>query len=561
MGFKRTPQQSREAQQRASRRGFMRRMATGAGVMGSTPLLLQGCGGGDDSASVSPAPAPAPAPAPTQASTPFLHGVASGDPLNDRVIIWTRVSPELAQAVKVDYTVASDAAMKTIVKQGSFSTDAGRDYTVKVDVQGLTPGSHYYYRFSALGHDSAIGHMRSLPLGAVDRMRIAVVSCSSLSHGYFNAYQRIAERKDLDFVLHLGDYIYEYGNGEYGAVRNYEPAHEIVSLADYRTRYAQYRREPELQALHAQHAMVAIWDDHEFTNNAYPDGAENHQPATEGDWGTRLKAAAQAYFEWMPIRVVDPAQPTRISRNFSFGNLVDLVLIDSRIEGRDVQLTPGSIKQDNPGFADASRSLLGAKQEQWMTATLRSSASAWRLLGCSVMMAQLRSIPGKPNASGANSYFFSDMWDGYSPARERLFSVLRGTSDQIPVKDVVVLSGDIHTSFVNELTSDSSNPDVAQGGYDPASGAGSLAVEFVGTSVTSPGFPDNYVAAVKSYNPHIKYMKGSQRGYMLIDVDAKRVHTEYWYVDTVASRSAQQSFGQAYEVMRGSRRAVTAGQL
>lgn len=196
-----------------------------------------------------------------------------------------------------------------------------------------------------------------------------------------------------------------------------------------------------------------------------------------------------------------------------------------------------------------------------MTATLRSSASAWRLLGCSVMMAQLRSIPGKPNASGANSYFFSDMWDGYSPARERLFSVLRGTSDQIPVKDVVVLSGDIHTSFVNELTSDSSNPDVAQGGYDPATGAGSLAVEFVGTSVTSPGFPDNYVAAVKSYNPHIKYMKGSQRGYMLIDVDAKRVHTEYWYVDTVASRSAQQSFGQAYEVMRGSRRAVTAGQL
>ena len=235
----------------------------------------------------------------------FVHGVASGDPLPDALIIWTRVSTATGPTEVLWEVSADDFA--TIAKSGSFTTDESRDYTVKVDVTGLTAGTAYRYRFTALGETSTVGRARTPPAGAMDAARFAVVSCSSYAHGYFHAYRAVAG-EELDAVIHLGDYIYEYGDGEYGDVRTYQPPHEIISLADYRTRYGYYRKDPDLQAVHRQHPFIAVWDDHESANNAWAEGAENHTTGIEGSWADRKAAAARAYAEWMPIRENDGPQ-------------------------------------------------------------------------------------------------------------------------------------------------------------------------------------------------------------------------------------------------------------
>ncbi len=328
------------------RRDFLKR--TGAALLsfGALPLL-QSCGGHRANA--------APLPVTATSGAAFGHGVASGDPLSDRVILWTRITTTGADPVALDFVVATDAALSQIVRSGQTTTDLGRDHTVKIDVDGLQPDTTYYYRFASGGVHSPIGRTKTLPLGDTGRVRLAVVTCASLAQGYFNAYRRIAERADLDLVLHLGDYIYEFGNGEDGNVRLYEPPNEIVSLSDYRTRYAQYRRDADLQELHRQHPMVAIWDDHEFADNAYADGALNHTAATEGAWPARVAAALQAYYEWMPIRVVDPANLRKNNRSFALGNLADLLLLEERLNARSGQLpadgTLATFTQDG-AFAD-----------------------------------------------------------------------------------------------------------------------------------------------------------------------------------------------------------------
>ena len=322
---------------RANRRAFFRRAGTAALAFGAASLL-PACGGGDDDE-----PAPAPAPAPPSGTGTFQHGVASGDPLADRVILWTRVTPAMAGAVAVDYVVATDPSLANIVAQASVTTDAALDYTVKVDVAALQPNTTYYYRFATSQAQSPIGRTRTLPVAPATHLRMAVVSCSSLAHGYFNAYRRIAERADLDLVVHLGDYIYEYGSGEFGNLRAYEPAGEAVSLADYRTRHAQYKREADLQELHRQHPMIAIWDDHEVANNSHAEGAQNHSEATEGAWPARVAAALQAYYEWMPVRVVDAGNLRKANRSFAFGDLVDLLMLEERLVARSAQLRDNAI--------------------------------------------------------------------------------------------------------------------------------------------------------------------------------------------------------------------------
>lgn len=271
---------------------------------------------------------------------PFYHGVASGDPLADRVIIWTRVTPQQDGPVSVSWRVATDPAMTDVVKNGSFTTNAARDYTVKVDVAGLDAGRTYYYSFESFGRTSTIGRTRTAPSGPVDHLRFAIVSCSNYQGGYFNAYGRLADRADLDAVIHLGDYIYEYEDGGYGydpeVGRGHEPANEIISLSDYRVRYSFYRLDNDLQRVHQQHPFIAVWDDHEFANDAFKDGAENHSPATEGNWETRKQNAFKAYFEWMPIR--ENAVANRIYRKLQYGDLVDLIMLDTRIEGREKDL-------------------------------------------------------------------------------------------------------------------------------------------------------------------------------------------------------------------------------
>ena len=519
----------------------------------------------------------------------FEHGVASGDPLHDRVILWTRVSPAAAKHnVPVTYVVATDPALRDVARRGVVRTGADRDYTVKVDVDGLRPGTTYYYQFKAEGRSSPIGRTRTLPTGTVDRLRMAVVSCSNHAYGYFNAYARIAQRADLDLMVHLGDYLYEYGAGQYGTVRTPEPPTEIVTLRDYRQRHAQYKRDPDAQAAHRQHALVAIWDDHETANDAWRDGAQNHQPGTEGDWQNRVAAALQAYYEWMPVRdprrsdegrdddaerrpygPADLAALKREQRSFRFGNLAELVMLEERLQARSQQLpatiaTPlGPAFVQTGAFADPARTLLGNEQEAWLAKRLRTTPARWKLIGQGVMFAQLKGVAAT-NAAGGGAFLNSDQWDGYQPARDRIYEVLKGDANHAPVNNVVVLTGDIHSSWAADLTQDPNNPDVNSGGYNPATGEGSRAVEFVGTSVSSPGIDSDTNGAIAGYlrsiNPHFKYINLHRRGYLLLDVTPQRVVGEWWYVDTVASPSNVETFGVAFEVQQGTNRLVPSAQ-
>jgi alkaline phosphatase D len=505
----------------------------------------------------------------THAAAPlFQHGVASGDPLFDRVILWTRASPTAGRSVViVSYVVAIDPGMTQVVQRGSVKTNPARDYTVKVDVTGLVPNNTYYYRFTADGETSPIGRTKTLPVGSTPRLRMAVVSCSNHAYGFFNVYARIAQRADLDLVMHLGDYLYEYGANQYGTARTPEPAVEIITLNDYRSRHAQYKRDADSQAMHRQHPLVCIWDDHETADNAWKDGAENHTPGTEGAWAARVDAALQAYYEWMPVRVVDTANYRKNNRSYTYGDLAEFVLLEQRLTGRSEQLgtnignASGYFIQAGP-YLDSARQLLGVTQEAWLFDKLRTANARWKLLGQGVMFAQLK-VRGGANAAGGGVYFNSDAWDGYQPARDRVFEVIKGGNGQPAVNNVVVLTGDIHSSWAADLTQDPNNADVASGGYDAATGAGSRAVEFVGTSVSSPGVADPTGAIASSLlpaNPHFKYINLDKRGYMIVDVTHQRALAEWWFVDTVAAPSSNESFGVAFATVSGSNRLVSASQ-
>ena len=526
-----------------SRRGFFQRSGGAAlALAGAAALPLQAGAAGRS--------APA-----------FEHGVASGDPLTDRVILWTRVTPvQTTRPTLVRFEVATDPGLRRVVLRGNLRTDASRDHTVKVDAIGLQAGTTYYYRFFAGDVASPVGRTRTLPVAPVRRLRLAVLSCSNHAAGLFNAYRRVAERADLDAVLHLGDYLYEYGADEYGSLRTPEPPHEMVTLTDYRQRHAQYKRDADLQELHRQHPMICIWDDHEIANDAWVDGAENHTEGSEGRWPDRVRVGLQAYDEWMPVRLPDPTQPRRNQRAFAFGDLLDLSMLEERLSARSQQLpatvpTPfGNGFVQAGAFADPARTLLGAEQEAWLAARLRNTPARWKFIGQGVMFAPLK-LQGAPLSAGGGVFVNADQWDGYQPARDRLFAVLKGDATHAPVPDVVVLTGDIHSSWASDLTPDPNNPDVASGGYDAASGQGAHAVEFVCTSVTSPGLNDpagSTAGYLRSVNPHIKYIDFNQRGYMLLDVTPQRVVSEWWFVDTVVAPSSVQTLGAAFEVQRGS---------
>ncbi len=534
------PNKVQPARPGSSRRDFFKRSGAGAVAIAATAPML--------------------AAEAALAALRFDHGVASGDPLADRVILWTRITPATPRpALTLSYIIATDPTLTQVVQRGTAKTNPGRDYTVKVDAAGLQPGSTYYYRFSCEGVDSPVGRTKTLPTTGVNSLRFAVVSCSNHAFGYFNAYARVAARADLDLVMHLGDYLYEYGAGQYGSARTPEPANEIITLADYRQRHAQYKRDADAQALHRQHAMIAIWDDHETANNAFKTGAENHQPATEGDWAARVTAALQAYYEWMPVRPVDVNNPRDNHRSFAYGDLAEMLMLEERVNARSEQLTNAvhatpfgaGFATTDPGYGDASRTLLGDAQEAWLVNRLRSTPAQWKLLGQGVMFAQLKA-PGSNQATDPGLYFInSDQWDGYEPARNRIFAGIKGDATHPQVNNVVVLTGDIHSSWAADLNPNPYNP----ASYDKATGAGSLAVEFVGTSVTSPGIDSDtnggIAGAIKLYNPHYKYVQLTRRGYMVMDVNRDRVVGEWWYVDTVASPSNIETFAAAYEVRAG----------
>ena len=498
----------------------------------TTPLafapLLPGCGDDD----------------PVDPSA-FRHGVASGDPLPGAVVIWTRVSGA-SGSIAVEWTVAADPDFETVVAVGVRDTDADLDHTVKVDIDGLSPGTTYYYRFAALGESSPIGRTRTAREGATERLRFALASCSNYPYGFFNAYAAIARRADLDAVIHLGDYIYEYAEGDFGTGaalgRAPEPASEALTLDDYRRRHALYKRDPDLQEAHRQHPFIAVWDDHEVANDAWRDGAENHQPE-EGSYAERKLAAIRAYFEWMPVR--EPARDggELIYRSFRFGDLVDLVLLDTRHAGRDLQAADPC---DVATVTDPSRQLLGATQEAWLFDELTQSVARgarWRLIGQQVMMGQLINVlvPG-------NCLFSTDQWDGYASARARLLSALTDND----IDNVVVLTGDIHSSWAHELTL----TPLDAGTYDPESGSGSVAVEIVTPAVTSPGIDDPLLSqqlatAVLDSHPHVKYVDLYRRGYTLIDITPERVQAEWYHVATIQEPSADEELASTLSVSSG----------
>ncbi|MEM7738056.1 MAG: alkaline phosphatase D family protein, partial [Deinococcota bacterium] len=335
----------------------------------------------------------------------FLHGVASGDPLTDSILLWTRVTPDTAtlEPIEVIWEVASDANFDNLVNMDSGTTDVSRDYTLKVDVRGLAAGTRYYYRFTIGNTVSPVGQTQTLPETGVEQIKVAVFSCSNYPAGYFNVYREATKEADLDTVLHLGDYIYEYERGGYASEqaallgRESEPDTECITLNDYRTRYAQYRTDEDLQALHAAIPWIVVWDDHEIANDAWQEGAENHDPS-EGSYDARKQASLQAYFEWLPLRPITPDADGRIYREFVYGDLVNLMMLDTRRIGRDEQLDYANYigaqgEFDASAFAtdvnNTDRTLLGEAQRDWLLQAMNASTARWQVLGQQVLMGRM----------------------------------------------------------------------------------------------------------------------------------------------------------------------------
>lgn len=462
---------------------------------------------------------------------PFYHGVASGDPTDSSVILWTRVTPDTINSspVSVSWRIALDTGMTNVVASGYTTTNLSKDLTVKIDVTGLQPKTCYYYDFSAFGFNSIRGRTKTAPKGDTDSLRFAVVSCSNYEHGYFNAYRKITQRNDVDAIIHLGDYIYEYETGGYSANingRSNDPVSEIISLTDYRLRYSHYRLDEDLMRLHQQYPFITIWDDHESANDSYIDGAENHDTGTEGSWHVRKSNAKKSYFEWMPVREKGGADSS-IYRKFSYGDLFNLYMLDTRLEGRVEQVGATSSLLNDP-----SRTLLGATQYNWLVNELTSSTAKWNVLGQQVMIAPLK-IAGIP--------VNTDQWDGYPIERNNLLNAVMLNN----VDNLVVLTGDIHTSWAN---------DIPLGNYNPSTGANSAGVEFVVTSITSAGFPFSVgTSIIQSSNSHMKWIDLTKHGYLILDVNKQRVQGDWYFVNDVATITDNETLGNAFYTNDGER--------
>jgi alkaline phosphatase D len=471
----------------------------------------------------------------------FRHGVASGDPLTDRVVLWTRATPRVdsSSALPVRWIVADDERLDKVVASGTFETSDARDYTVKVDAGGLRPGRTYFYAFEAAGERSPIGRTKTLPQDDVARIRLASISCSNYPAGFFNVYRCLANRADLDAVVHLGDYIYEFANGVYGdgsgSGRVPMPAGEASTLADYRMRYATYRSDVDLQAAHATHPFIAVWDDHEVINDWWRGGAPSHR---RGDWAARLADGLRAYREWMPVREAGGGT-FQLYRSFRFGRLADLLMLDTR-SFRDRQVSG----RDTAALADPSRTLMGAAQEEWFFAGMQRSqreGASWRLVGQQTMFSPL-SPPGVPPQN-------TDVWDGYPVSRGRVFDLL----EKSKLSNVAILTGDIHSSWALDV------PRSPLKGYTGSTGEGSLAVEIVTPAISSPPLFASQslresTALLQLFAPHLKYLDGEHRGYVLLDVTKSRLQSEWYHVPAVDVRAPDESRAAAFVCEAGSSR-------
>jgi alkaline phosphatase D len=503
----------------------------------------------------------------------FTHGVASGEPGAQSMLLWSRFVGAGASA-RVEAQIAETPDFRRVVAGGMVETGPWRDWTVKVGVRGLAPGRRYFYRFVADGQVSAVGRTKTLPAGRIPGFALAVFSCANLPFGHFNAYAHAAARDDLDLAVHLGDYLYEYPRGTYPslreqvAARTIEPAGELIDLADYRLRYACYRADPDLQALHAALPMIVSQDDHESANDSWEGGAENHTPAREGDWGRRRAAALQAWHEWMPVAETPWAA-------YDIGDLATLFRTDSRLvaRSRPPSLAPvlaaggdtvAALTAFRDGaWQDAARSMLGSEQEAWLADALARSVGAgrkWQVVGVGTIMGEIRTPPevagwlpaDAPDyvkarvASGLAAAkvglpFNLDSWGGYPAARQRLLAAAQAAD-----ADLVVLAGDSHNGWAFELANEGR----------PAG------VEFDGHSVSSPGFegsfrgidPKDTARALVAANPALKWVDTSRRGYLTVRLAEAHATAEWAFLGTVEARDTRLAGTTRWRTRAGARR-------
>jgi len=459
----------------------------------------------------------------------FRHGVASADPVPDGVLLWTRCTTDAAGPVAVDWWIGPSADEPLAGGTAEASPEA--DYTVHVDVGGLEPATTYWYGFSAGGVTSPVGRTRTAPAadGSAAPLRLGLTSCAYWSCGFFTAYANLAAR-DLDLVVQVGDYLYENDvmRGNRRAVRSHRPAGPLVTLADYRIRHAQYKSDPDLQALHASHPIAAAWDDHDLVGGTWRGGAAAHRPEHHGPWENRKAAAVQAYFEWIPMR---RSGHDSVYRSLRLGPLADLVLLDTRVVGRE--RPPATTERPILRPDRTPRALLGEAQWRWLEAEASASTARWLLLGNQVMMAPLRAL----NVAGGLG-FNAGQWDGYPAERERLFETLRRGGW---ASDVAVLSGDIHSSWAADLP---------------------VGAEFVSPSVTTDSFARTVLPAVPgvsalarrvllSQNRHLRLADVDHHGYVTVDVSADRIQADWWHVDSIARRPAGERWAGGWSLGHG----------
>jgi alkaline phosphatase D len=513
-----------------------------------------------------------PGAAKAMAAQGFTHSVASGEPGPNSVLLWTRYAAPSDTRLTVEVSETSDFAR--VVGGGSVTAEGDRDHTAKLAVDGLQPGRWYFYRFIAPdGAKSPTGRTRTLPQGPTGAFNLALFSCANMPFGWFNAYGHAAARGDIDLCVHVGDYLYEYDAGHYPSAKEalpgriIEPANEIVALADYRLRYASYRADPDLQRLHQLFPMIAQWDDHEFANDTWKGGAENHN-AGEGSWADRMVAAERAHTEWMPV------SDTRW-RHYQVGDLATIFLPETRVTARDKQFEIDDIVKvgGNPGAAlkafaetayrDPARQMLGADQEKWLLGSIADSAKAgtrWQVLAQQVVMGTLFSPPEAANWFGPNPPEIvrsrvaaaqlaakaglplnMDSWDGYPAARDRLLAAAQRAG-----ADLVTLSGDSHNAWAFDLEHDGKSAGIEVGGH----------------SVTSPGFEsytrgisdDVRVAALRHSSPQLKWANTQDRGYVTVGFTPDRVTADWHSVASIREHDLKLSGSHRMTAMRGKRK-------
>lgn len=570
--------------EKISRRELIQKSLFGFGAL-SLPVAFTGCNDGSDEES-------------SEAQADFLHGVASGDPLQDKVILWTRLTPvDLSARLKVTWEIATDDQFKVNLKTGVVQATKTDDFTVKVDATGLQADTIYYYRFHFGNKTSPVGQTKTLPV-STNKVSFAVCSCSNYPAGYFYVYREIA-KQNVDVVIHLGDYIYEYGSDGYatedaekmGRTLPSDNNKEIIKLDDYRKRYALYRQDKDLQAAHQRHPFIVIWDDHELANDTWRDGAENHQD-NEGSFSDRKLAALQAYFEWMPIRPVSNTDHLNIYRQFNFGSLVQLTMLDTRIIARDKQLeykdymTASGLdaQKFQADLTDSKRTLMGHTQRDWLVDKLKQSTATWNVIGQQVLMSKmwipaellvslgqitlggtspgalakmnaqitelvtlkLRLEQGDPTLTIQEKArvttlvpYNLDAWDGYYTEREFVYDKLTEFN-----KKIIVLAGDTHNAWTSYLYSQ-------KGKY--------VGVELATSSVSSPGL-EKYLSipldqlqkfefAFTTLIDELTYCNLNQRGYLVVTLDDTQVQSDWIFVDSIKNAEYKVDSSRHYQLM------------